>query len=121
MIGLRENGWEDARIGGSAVPFRVDQGWLAIYHGANRANRYSMAALLLDKDRPWQVLARSNRPILEPEADYERFGFFDNVVFSCGVLYEEGLVKMYYGAADTVMAYAEISIQDVLDTLQPVM
>ncbi len=120
MVGLRDNGWEDARIGGSAVPFRIDQGWLAIYHGANRQNRYSMAALLLDKDRPWKVLARSNRPILEPETDYERFGFFNNVVFSCGALYEDGLVKMYYGAADTVMALAELPIQDVLETLQPV-
>jgi beta-1,2-mannobiose phosphorylase / 1,2-beta-oligomannan phosphorylase len=117
LIGQRENGWEDGRIGGSAVPFRVEQGWLAIYHGASRANRYSLAALLLDADDPGKVLGRSTRPILEPEADYEVTGFFGNVVFTCGALYEDGLVKIYYGAADTSMAYAEMPLEEILETL----
>jgi predicted GH43/DUF377 family glycosyl hydrolase len=117
LIGQRQNGWEDGRIGGSAVPFRVDQGWLAIYHAANRADRYILAALLLDAQRPWQVLGRSAIPLLEPEQPYETHGFFPNVVFSCGALYEDGLVKVYYGAADTSIAYAEIPVQDILDTL----
>lgn len=118
LAGQRDNGWEDGRIGGSAVPFRIDQGWLAIYHAASRSNRYVLAALLLDGERPWQVLARSHRPILEPEMPYEVEGFFGNVVFSCGALYEDGLVKIYYGAADTVMAYAEIPLEAVLQTLR---
>jgi beta-1,2-mannobiose phosphorylase / 1,2-beta-oligomannan phosphorylase len=62
LIGQRENNWENGRIGGSAVPFRTQQGWLAIYHGANRDNRYSLAALLLDLDDPSKVLARSVTP-----------------------------------------------------------
>lgn len=118
LIGLRANGWEDGRIGGSAIPFRIPQGWLAIYHAASKQDRYILAALLLDADQPWKVLARSTRPILEPEADYEIEGFFGNVVFSCGALYENDLVKLYYGAADTVMAYAELPIADILDTLR---
>jgi beta-1,2-mannobiose phosphorylase / 1,2-beta-oligomannan phosphorylase len=117
LIGQRENNWENGRIGGSAVPFRTQQGWLAIYHGANRDNRYSLAALLLDLDDPGKVLARSATPILEPQEDYERYGFFDNVVFSCGALYEDGLVKIYYGAADTSMAYAEMPLEDIFNTL----
>jgi beta-1,2-mannobiose phosphorylase / 1,2-beta-oligomannan phosphorylase len=116
LIGQRDNNWENGRIGGSAVPFRTEQGWLAIYHGANKNDRYSLAALLLDADDPGKVLARSNRPILEPEADYEVHGFFANVVFTCGVLYEDGIVKIYYGAADTSMAYAEMPIEDIFDT-----
>jgi beta-1,2-mannobiose phosphorylase / 1,2-beta-oligomannan phosphorylase len=118
LIGQRSNGWEDGRIGGSTVPFRIPQGWLAIYHAANQQNRYILAALLLDANRPWKVLARSDRPILEPEASYEIEGFFGNVVFSCGALFEDGLVKIYYGAADTVMAYAEMPLEDILQTLR---
>lgn len=116
LIGQRDNAWKNGRIGGSAVPQRVDQGWLVIYHAASKADRYSLAALLLDGDEPWKVLARSRVPLLEPETDYKRQGFFGNVVFSCGALFEDGKAKIYYGAADTCMAYAEISIEEIFKT-----
>jgi predicted GH43/DUF377 family glycosyl hydrolase len=117
LIGLRPNGWEDARIGGGAPPFRSPPGWLAIYHGAGVDNRYCLAALLLDLAQPWKVLARSERPILEPEADYERQGFFGNVVFTCGATVENDRVRVYYGAADTCMALAEFSLEEILGSL----
>ncbi len=109
--------WDNERIGGSAVPFRIEQGWLEIYHGADTKRRYCLGAVLLDAEKPWKVIARSQQPLLEPETDYEREGFFGNVVFSCGALYEDGLVKIYYGASDTSTAYAEISINEILSTL----
>ena len=114
LAGQRSGGWEGGRIGGGAVPLRVAEGWLEIYHGADQNNRYCLGALLLDAQEPWKVLGRSVRPILEPEADYERQGFFGNVVFSCGVLAEEGLLKMYYGASDTITAYAQIPLSEVM-------
>ena len=52
---------------------------------------------------------------MEPETDYEKYGFYGNVIFNCGVLCEDGLIKIYYGAADTCMAYAEVPLKDVLD------
>jgi predicted GH43/DUF377 family glycosyl hydrolase len=119
LMEVRENSWENERIGGSAVPFRIEQGWLEIYHGANKNNRYCLGAVLLDEHEPWKVIARSQQPILEPEAEYELKGFFGNVVFSCGVLYEDGIVKVYYGASDTSTAYAEIPLKDILGLLLP--
>jgi len=68
----------------------------------------------LDSRRPWEVVARSNEPILQPQADYERRGFFGNVVFSCGLLCENDRLKIYYGAGDTSICYAELLLQDVL-------
>ncbi len=118
VIGLRPDSWESRRIGGGAVPFRIEQGWLEIYHGAEAENRYCLGAVLLAADQPWKVIARSQQPILEPQADYELAGFFGNVVFSCGALYEDGMVKIYYGVADTSMAYAEISLESVLQGLR---
>lgn len=53
-----------------------------------------------------------------PEADYELRGFFGNVVFSCGALFEDGKARIYYGAADTCMACAEIPLQEILDGLE---
>jgi predicted GH43/DUF377 family glycosyl hydrolase len=74
--------------------------------------------VLLDLHDPSRVTARSQTPILEPEADYEKNGFFGGVVFSCGVLVEGDTVKMYYGAADTSMACAELSLKEILDHLE---
>jgi predicted GH43/DUF377 family glycosyl hydrolase len=50
--------------------------------------------------------------------DYELNGFFGNVIFNCGNLYEEGKVKIYYGAADTCIAYAEVKLKDILYQLK---
>ena len=49
---------------------------------------------------------------------YEVSGFFGGVVFSCGALFEDDTVKIYYGAADTSIAYAEIPVEDILQTVR---
>lgn len=118
LMGPRPGMWDQTRIGAGAVPFRIDRGWLEVYHGADRDDRYCLGAVLLDAERPWVVLARSERPIFEPEAEYERGGFFGNVVFTCGLLFEDEKLKVYYGAADTAICYAEISLADVLASLR---
>jgi predicted GH43/DUF377 family glycosyl hydrolase len=117
LMGPRAGFWDERKIGGSAVPFKTDQGWLEIYHGADRDNRYCLGAVLLDAKQPEKIIARAEKPILEPEADYETEGFFGNVVFSCGLLYEDDKLRIYYGVADTSIAYAQISLQDVLENL----
>lgn len=120
LIGLRDGMWDSGRIGGGAVPIRTDRGWLELYHGATKDHRYCMGAVLLDLDDPSRVVARSGRPILEPDAAYEADGFFGGVVFSCGALVDGDVVRMYYGAADTSMACAELSLAEILDSLEPV-
>ncbi len=117
LMGLRQDYWDEKKIGASAVPFKIEQGWIEVYHGADRDNRYCLGAVLLDSHEPWRVIARSEKPILEPQADYEIEGFFGNVVFSCGLLYEDGKLKIYYGVADTAICYAELSLEDVIENL----
>jgi predicted GH43/DUF377 family glycosyl hydrolase len=117
LIGTRDGAWDETRIGAGATPFLTERGWLEIYHGADRRHRYCMGALLLDAEQPWKVLARSNAPLFEPQADYEVAGFFGNVVFSCGLLFENDTLRLYYGAADTVLCYAEIPLPDVCRNL----
>jgi predicted GH43/DUF377 family glycosyl hydrolase len=63
------------------------------------------------------VLARSVEPILEPEAAYEREGFFGNVVFTNGHVVEGDQVTVYYGAADSVVCGARFSLQKLLDAV----
>jgi predicted GH43/DUF377 family glycosyl hydrolase len=120
----RDGTWDDEKIGGGAVPFRVRSGrwdgWLALYHGVTRSPKtYSLGALLLDPRDPSRVLARSREPVLAPEAPYEREGFFGGVVFTCGLLAEGDVVRLYYGAADGVTAMAELSLAEILEGLVP--
>jgi predicted GH43/DUF377 family glycosyl hydrolase len=111
--GVSEQGWENGRIGGGAPPFRTEKGWVKIYHAADRNQRYCLGAFLLDGDDPSKVIAKSREPILKPEAPYEKEGFFDNVVFTCGCIFEDGIVKIYYGAADNKICRADISLKDL--------
>lgn len=117
LLGLREGMWDSGRMGGGAVPIKTDKGWLELYHGASKNDRYCMGAVLLDLENPAKVLARTDKPILEPEAPYEVEGFFGNVVFSCGAIVEGDVVKLFYGVADTSMACAELSLQEILASL----
>jgi len=67
-------------------------------------------------ENPAKVIARSRVPVLEPEAAYEVNGFFGKVVFSCGALLQDQTIRMYYGAADEVMAVADIPLEDIYST-----
>jgi predicted GH43/DUF377 family glycosyl hydrolase len=118
LMGVRPGGWESGRIGGGAVPIKTDRGWLAIYHGATMDDKYCLGAALLKTDEPHKVLARSREPILTPEAPYEREGFVPNVVFSCGAVTDGDRLSIYYGAGDAVTAGADVSISEVLDSLE---
>ena len=117
LCGPRADCWDRIKVGASAVPFKIEQGWLEIYHGVGRDNRYCLGAVLLDANQPWKVIARAEKPIFQPQADYEQSGFFGNVIFTCGLLYEDDKLKIYYGAADTTVCYAELSVQDVFESL----
>ena len=110
----REGHWDSARVGAGAAPIRTAEGWLEIYHGATKANRYCLGALLLDLDEPWRVLARSEAPIMEPLAPYEKEGFFGHIIFTNGHVVDGDCVTIYYGAADSVICAARLSIRSIL-------
>jgi predicted GH43/DUF377 family glycosyl hydrolase len=116
----RESHWDSARVGAGAAPIRTAEGWLEIYHGATKENRYCLGALLLDIDEPWRVLARSEMPIMEPLAPYEQEGFFGQVIFTNGHLVDGDRLTIYYGAADSVICGAHFSLARILSSLAPV-
>lgn len=114
----RKNSWDSARVGAGAAPIKTDEGWLEIYHGADYNNRYCLGALLLQLDNPSKVLARSTTPIMEPLADYEKTGFFGNVIFTNGHYVDGDTIHMFYGAADEVICGATLSINDIFNSLR---
>jgi hypothetical protein len=83
---------------------------------------YSMGALLLDAEDPTRVTGRSPEPILVASEEYEQSGFYNNTVFSCGLvpLDDRGKrIRMYYGAADCRMAAADFDVKAILASLAP--
>jgi predicted GH43/DUF377 family glycosyl hydrolase len=116
----REGYWDSARVGAGAAPIKTAEGWLEIYHGATKENRYCLGALLLDLKEPWRVLARSETPIMEPAASYEQEGFFGQVIFTNGHVVDGDRITLYYGAADSVICAAQLSIEGVLASLRAV-
>ena len=116
----RSGHWDEMRIGASLVPIRVEEGWLELYHGADRTNRYGMGALLLDGHDPSKVLARTPDPLLVPEVDYERHGFLHDVVFPSGhIVLDAERIRVYYGASDESLAAADFVLSDILALLEP--
>jgi beta-1,2-mannobiose phosphorylase / 1,2-beta-oligomannan phosphorylase len=123
VASARQGMWDDLKVGGGAVPFRVSakgrDAWLAIYHGVTASPlTYSLGALLLDYGDPGRVLGRSRAPVLSPETPYETSGFFGNVVFSCGAHVEGDRVRVYYGAADGTTCVADLSLAAILQGLE---
>jgi len=122
LMAKRLTMWDNVRIGAGAVPIRTSAGWLEIYHGVNAEHGYCLGAVLLDLNDPSLVLARSATPLLSPETEYERSGFYSDVVFTCGATVtqtplEGEVVQIYYGAVDETTCRVDIPLADILDHL----
>lgn len=117
LAATRPGKWDSARVGAGAAPIRTSKGWLEIYHGATSEHRYCLGALLLDLNDPSKVIARSNEPIMEPIMEYEKTGFFGNVVFTNGHIVDGDTITIYYGASDEVICGAQFSIDNILSAL----
>lgn len=115
--------WAMSRVGGGIPPIRTHEGWLEIYHGNTKTRDihdvgvYSAAAILLDTANPRNVLKKTPGPIMVPEADFEREGFVDNVVFPTGIIERGDILQVHYGAADTYCGVVEWSKKELLASL----
>ncbi|MBR3105903.1 MAG: glycoside hydrolase family 130 protein [Clostridia bacterium] len=129
VLGVEDFPFANDKIGPGAPPIRTREGWLAVLHtvdidpgrGKNGwedrwIKRYCAAVALLDAEEPWKVIGCGKTPLLVPETDYEiRDGFRTNVVFPTGaVQLNGGIIRIYYGAADTVVAVAEAKEEDLI-------
>ncbi|MGV8094034.1 MAG: glycoside hydrolase family 130 protein [Mangrovibacterium sp.] len=117
MLTTRPGWWDGQRIGAGASPVRTEKGWLEIYHGADKDNRYCLGAFLCDLNDPSKVLARSGLPVMEPVMPYEQAGFFGNVVFTNGHVVNGDEMTVYYGASDEFVCGARFSVKEILESL----
>ena len=118
----------DELIGSGPPPIKTRGGWLHLYHGVathfQSTNIYQAGAVLLDLDDPTRVLARTQNNILEPRQSWELTGQVPNVVFPSGATCsdtdregfapEDAILRVYYGAADTVIGLAENTVGAIM-------
>lgn len=93
-----------------------------IYHGVRRtpsSSIYRLGLALFDLERPDKCLIRGDPWMFAPEAEYERQGDVQDVVFPCGytVATDGDTINLYYGAADSSIALAHGSIRKSLTWL----
>ena len=122
-VDFRRNNYDHLEIG--ATPVKTKHGWLLVYsHIQNyftdpeKLDRiFGIEALLLDLKDPTKIIGRTMGPILVPEENYEMSGYIDNVIFPSGVLIEKDILSIYYGAADTTVCIAYVSLLDLINTM----
>jgi beta-1,4-mannooligosaccharide/beta-1,4-mannosyl-N-acetylglucosamine phosphorylase len=127
LIAGRPHFW-DERVGSGPPPVKTKEGWLHLYHGIadhfGSTSIYQGGCILLDLEDPSIVKARTRYNILEPREIWELAGQVPNVVFPSGMIVEQyddngfaelsSPVKVYYGAADTVVGLAESTIEELI-------
>lgn len=108
--------WEFVQIGNCGSPIELDEGWLLLTHGVGPVRKYAIGAVLLDKQDPSKVLARSREPLVRPEAT-AREGYVPNVVYTCGALRHGDRIILPYAVSDSFSNFATMKIAVLLQTL----
>ncbi len=109
--------WDGGRLGICCPLIKTDKGWLMFYHsgkGTPGGCIYRCGLALLSLENPDKVLCRTKDWFFGPEERYERCGDVNNVVFICGCTVVNGIVRIYYGAADTVIGLVTCKLSELL-------
>ncbi|MGH2820022.1 MAG: glycoside hydrolase family 130 protein [Actinomycetota bacterium] len=119
QVALPEQDWESLKVGAGPPPVRIEEGWLLVHHGVRGtlepgtdhqpSVRYCAGAMVLDHDDVTRVVARTERPLLEPETPDETSGVVDEVVFPTAIdRLSDGSAHVYYGMADDKIGAARL-------------
>jgi predicted GH43/DUF377 family glycosyl hydrolase len=109
--------WEFVQIGNCGSPIELENSWLLLTHGVGPVRRYSIGAVLLDKEDPSKVIARSREPLVRPEPS-EREGYVPNVVYTCGAMRHNDQIILPYATSDTFSHFATIKIAALMQAME---
>jgi beta-1,4-mannooligosaccharide/beta-1,4-mannosyl-N-acetylglucosamine phosphorylase len=144
ILSTEEIPFANSKMGPGAPPIRTPKGWLTTFHAVwrddNRGKNgwskawpkiYMAGLMLLDIDEPYKIIGFCDKPLLAPSVWYETGndvpdgksfdGFREDVIFPGGMILEDdGEVKIYYGAADTVECLATAHVDELVAACKPV-
>lgn len=110
--------WDELKVGPGAPPIKTNEGWLNIFHGVYATMSgvvYRLGVALHDLEDPVRVRGVADDWILQPEDPWEVSGYVPNVVFTCGTVPEDdGLLRLYWGGADSVICTGTARIADLI-------
>lgn len=75
---------------------------------------YCACADLLDLDNPAHEIVQLPYPLFIPDHDWEIKGEINNVVFPTGTALFDGILYIYYGAADLAIGCASVNLEELL-------
>ena len=108
VIAPRKGYFDSKGVEPGATPVLMNNGILLIYNGWNEKHVHKTGWVLMSKEDPTKVIERCKEPIIEPELDFEKNGFAENVTFSEGIIFFNGIWHIYYGAADKYIGLVTI-------------
>jgi predicted GH43/DUF377 family glycosyl hydrolase len=115
LLMRNEFDWE-RKTGGATPPILTERGWFMLYHAVDEHGVYRVGAVMLDRDDPTRVIARTPLPIMEPEQDFEWNGLYPHgVVFPTGNVVVDGVLYVYYGAADQTIGVATADFGELVN------
>lgn len=119
-IGIRPAFWDSGKIAVGPPPIEIDEGWLVLYVGVSQQmhDGYKVGAMILDRHNPEKVLYRTIRPVLSPQAWYEREGLVANITYPCGAIVKDDTLFVYYGGADTHVAVATAHLRTFVEYIK---
>jgi predicted GH43/DUF377 family glycosyl hydrolase len=118
VIMTPEFDWGLLQQGNCGSPIKTKEGWLLITHAVGPMRRYVMSALLLDLKNPEKIIARLDKPLLEPN-EHEREGYVPNVVYSCGVILQGDMLIIPYAMSDSASSFVNLSLTELLNEMIP--
>ncbi len=122
-----EFSWEMTQIGNCGSPIEINGkitvggkefengGWLVITHGVAAGRVYSIGAILLDKNDPSIILAKTPEPLFEPEG---RGGLVPHVTYSCGGLVHKDVLHLPVAEKDEQIVMQKIALQEIWQKME---
>ena len=129
VMGVENVPFANDKIGPAAPPIKTEKGWLTTFHaveldpdkGKNGwekfwKKQYYGGIMLIDLEDPSKIVGMCKEPLLACDLPYEEEdGFRKDVIFPGGMILEDnGEVKIYYGASDTVECMATADVDDLI-------
>ena len=130
VLGVEHVPFANNKIGPAAPPVKTKYGWLTTFHAVDMEKegrgqtewelgwnkRYTAGIMLLDLEDPSKVIGMCKTPLIAPELPHEiDHGYRQHVIFPGGMIVEDdGEVKIYYGASDTVECVALTTLDELV-------
>ncbi len=100
------------------VPVATEKGWLFVFsyiqNYFTQHKLFGIEAALLEKNNPLHIIKKTQEPFMVPQYYPELYGTIPNIIFPSGGLKIGNTLRIYYGASDTSICEAEVSISGVV-------